>query len=819
MKKLTATIVMALLTAISFAQVSGTITGKIKDGDQPNILASASINLLKASDSTLVKIGLANTEGVYTLENINAGNYLIMAHIIGYEKIYSKAIQISAENLKVNVPLLQLVPLAKKLDGVVVTARKNFIEQKIDKTVLNMDASITNTGNTILEVLEKAPGVSVNKDGVISLKGKQGVTVMIDGKPTPMSNADLTNYLSGIPSSNLDKIELMTNPSSKYDASGNSGIINIITKKNKRAGFNGSLALAYGRSDLGKTNNSLNLNYRKNKINIFTNLSANYRKQSQTLNINRIYSYPDKSVKAIFDQETTQDRDRQNYNGKIGMDYFVSKNTTLGMVVSGSTSPSKTFGESTTFLKNNSKITDSIVAALRKEDNNWKDMAVNFNLRHTIDSTGREITADLDYGNYKSFQDQYLLNSVFSPAYELKYDETLLGLLPSNINVYSAKVDYTHPLKKDLKLESGLKFSHVDTKNASNYFNVINQTKEVDDRRTSSFDYAENISAAYINMSQSIKKWGFQLGLRAENTSYNGKQYGNRLQADSSFKNSYINIFPTGYVSYKANDKNNFGFSAGRRIQRPDYSDLNPFLSFIDKYTYDEGNPYLKPMYSNVFELTHSYNQFLNTTLNYTQTKDLFNQVFRQNNQPNDSISTITGTGNFGKANSVSLSSNAQIKITKWFSSMLYAEGNYQELNGNFNGDAVNIKKYIFTVNVNNQFTFKKDWSAELSGFYRTPSNEGQLHLNALSQVDLAVKKDFLKKKASLKLSVRDVFGPMKATGYINFNNTLANFTQQRDSRVVTLGFNYRFGKPIKGLKNRKSGGAGDEQKRIGGEN
>lgn len=811
--------VLALITTISFAQSAGTITGKIKDGNQLNILATASINLLNAKDSSLVKIGLANVEGDYILENVAEGKYLIMAHIVGYEKIYSNAIIISDMQTKVQVATLQLEPLPQKLEGVVLTARKNFIEQKIDKTVLNMDASITNTGNTILEVLEKAPGVSVDKDGVISLKGKQGVTIMIDGKPTPMSNADLSNYLSGIPSSNLDKIELMTNPSAKYDAAGNSGIINIITKKNKRAGFNGSVALAYGRSDLGKTNNSLNLNYRKNKVNIFTNLSANYRKQSQMLNINRIYSAPDNSVKAIFDQETTQDRERQNYNGKIGIDYFASKNTTIGMVLTGSTSPNKTLGESYTFLKNNNKITDSIVTASRSENNSWKDMGVNLNLRHSIDSTGREITADLDYGNYKSFQNQYLLNSVFNSNFQLKYDETLLGLLPSNINVYSAKVDYTHPLKDGLKLESGLKFSHVDTKNGSNYFNVINNTKEVDFRRTSHFDYNENIAAAYLNMSKSIKKWGYQLGIRAENTSYNGKHYGNLIQADSSFKNSYLNIFPTTYISYNANDKNSFGFSAGRRIQRPDYSDLNPFLSFLDKYTYNEGNPYLKPMYSNVFELTHTYNQFLNTTLNYTHTTDLFSEVFRQNNQPNDSISTINGMGNFGKSQSLSLSTNAQIKIAKWLRTMVYAEGNYREITGNYNGDPINLKNYVFTLNINNQFTFKKDWSAELSGFYRSASNEGQLHLGALSQFDVAVKKDFLKKKASLKLSVRDLLGPMKVDGSIKFNSTLANFTQQRDSRVVTLGFNYRFGKPIKGLKNRKSGGAGDEQKRIGGEN
>ncbi len=637
----------------------------------------------------------------------------------------------------------------------------------------------------------------------------------MDGKPTYMSSVDLANYLRGLPSSNIDQIEIMTNPSAKYDASGNSGIINIKTKKNKQKGFNGSIAATYGQGIYPKTNNSLNLNYRVGKINIFSTLSANYRKNINNLDIHRTYGNSDKSVRAIFEQKTITKRSNSNYNAKVGMDFYATKKTTLGIVLTGYTTPGKETGSSTSYLKSPFGVVDSIVTADRVENSTWKNGAINFNLRHSYDSTGKEISADLDFLQYKSGRNQNFVNGTYNPDFTNKYSDRLIGELPSNIKIYSAKIDYTQPITKALKMETGAKFSFVKTDNAADYFNMINQSKTADYTKTNHFKYQENVNAAYVNLNKTVKKWGFQLGLRAENTNYEGLQFGNPTKRDSSFKRSYTNVFPTSYVSYNANDKNQYSVSFGRRINRPDYEDLNPFLFFIDKYTYEEGNPFLKPMYSNVFELSHTYRQFLTTTFNYSHTTDLFNETFRQNNQPNDSISTIVSRGNYGIVNNISLSSNAEVKVAKWYTAMIYAEGRYQEFKGDLNGENLNIKSTNITVNLNNQFNFKQGWSGEVSGFYRSKGSEGQITIHDIMGFDAAVKKDVLKSKGSLRLSVREFTGPMKVNGNINFNNTKVNFTQKRDSRVVTLGFNYRFGKPIKGLKNRKSGGTGDEQNRV----
>jgi len=814
MKKLITSLVLASISFGSFAQDGGKIFGKIKDGGNQKVIDAATVSLLKATDSTLVKTSITDKEGNFSFEKVKDGNYLVVANAAGHTKTYSQHLPVSASNLSVNTGTLQLQPAEKNMAEVVVTAKKQFIERKIDKTILNPEALISNTGTTALEVLEKAPGVTVDKDGNISLKGKQGVVVMLDGKPSNMTATDLSNYLRSMASSTIDQIEIMTNPSAKYDASGNAGIINIKTKKNKQKGFNGAATIALGQGVYSKTNNSVNLNYRKNKVNLFSTVSGNYREDYQELEIERKYKNDDGSIKAIFEQTSYQKKYRSSYNAKLGMDYYASKNTTLGVVFTGYYNPSTDRNYNTSFLKNNAGVTDSIVTARGNEEGIWKNGGVNINFRHQLDSTGREITADVDYINYVSDRDQFFTNSSFQPDWTKKGSDQLVGSLPSDIKIYSAKLDYVHPFKKGLKMEAGLKTSFVNTDNTAGYFNLSNGVQTPDYEKSNNFTYKENINAAYINFSKSIKKWGFQTGLRVENTVYEGNQFGNPQRTDSAFKRSYTSAFPTTYISYAANTKNQFGLSFGRRINRPDYEDLNPFLFFIDKYTYGSGNPFLKPMFSNVFEGSHTYNQWLTTTVNYSQTRDLFSETFEEKG-----FATIVRQGNYGKMNNASVSLNAQVKPAKWWSLMVYTEGRYQQFKGLLYGEVLDVAATSYLVNVNNQFTFKKGWSAELSGFYRTKGIEGQIEIEAMGQLNAGVQKQVLKKKGTLKLSVRDALLTMIPQGNISFQNTEAHFKNYRDSRVATLSFNYRFGKPIKGINARKTGGAGDEQNRIKGAN
>ncbi|MEI9934236.1 MAG: outer membrane beta-barrel protein [Ferruginibacter sp.] len=703
--------------------------------------------------------------------------------------------------------------IERNLSEIVVTARKPLIETRPDKTIINVDASISNNGATAMEILEKSPGITVDKDGNISLRGKPGVMIMLDGKPTYLNGQDLTNLLKSMPAGTIDQIEIMTNPSAKYEASGNSGIINIKTKKNKQKGFNGSINLAYGQGIYAKTNNSITLNYRTGKFNVFSTISGNYRKDFQNIYIQRKYLNPDQSLNAIFQQNSFLPQEQQNYNAKLGVDFYASKKTTFGIVLTGITTPQTTDGINTSYLKDNMNVLDSIVVSTSKEKSKWRNGGINLNYTHEFDSTGRELSANLDYLNYNSEQEQHFSNITYMPDMAPIDSDYLYGQLPSQINIYSAKIDYTHPLKNGIKIESGLKSSYVSTNNVADYFNIVNNINEPDYTKTNTFQYKENINAAYINLNKQIKKWDLQAGLRLENTNYQGHQFGNPQHQDSLFKQSYTSLFPTLFTSYQANKKNQFTFSYGRRINRPDYEDLNPFLFFIDKYTYGSGNPFLKPSFANVLEVSHTYNQFLTTTLNYTYTKDLFTETFQQKD-----YTTIIQQGNFGTVNNVTLSETAQIPVTKWWTSVVYAEVNYNSYKGLLYGDYVNVDADNFLININNQFTFSKGWSAELSGFYRTKGIEGQILIDPLGELNIGVQKKVLKDKGSVKLNVRDILNTHHVTGNINFQNTEAYFNQNSDNRIITLGFNYRFGKIANAVK-RKTGGATDEQNRVKGSN
>ncbi len=820
MKKIFYFLLMAMVIGInSQAQTkTGKIKGLVIDGNAKTV-ESATISLIKASDSTVVKFSVADKTGHYEFDNIPNGKYLVQVSAVGHHKGYSELVEISDEKSNISLKTIELVPQAKAMNAVTVIAKKPFIEQKIDRTVVNVEASVTNAGSTALDVLEKSPGVTVDKDGNISLKGKQGVMVMMDGRPTYLSATELANYLKNLPASSLDQIEIMTNPSAKYDAAGNSGIINIKTKKNKQKGFNGNLSLNYGQGRYWKSNNSLNMNYRTGKVNLFANASISQWNGFQKLTIHREFKNGETGqIEDIFDQ-TSNMRNENTYSSlKLGADFYVSKKTTLGIVTSGFVNPGTFSNRSAIYLKNEKAVIDSINYADSRNKNNWKNGSVNLNLRHQFDSTGRELTADVDYVTYDAAASQTLSSTSFDPEWIKKGIERLRGDLPVNIDIYTAKVDYAQPLKKEAKLEMGLKSSYVETDNAANYFVVSPTSESVDYNKTNHFQYKENINAAYINFNKQFKKFGVQTGLRYEQISYKGDQSGNPTRQDSSFKRSYDNLFPTVFVSYKANDKNQFAVSFGRRIDRPAYQNLNPFLFFLDKYTYEAGNTFLRPQFSNNLELTHTFKSFLTTTLNYGVTKDMMSETFEQasNVAGTDSLATIVRRGNIGKRNSAGISVSAQVPIAKWWTGIFYSNLNYNKFSGMLNGEYLDIDATNLTANVNNQFKLKKGWSAELSGWYRTKGVEGQILIQPMGAASAGVSKQMLKEKATVKVSVRDLFYTQFPKGSMNFQNTKAYFENRRDSRVVNVSFSYRFGKPIKDQRQRrKIGGADDEQNRV----
>lgn len=815
-------LLLAALLTLSFssqAQTSKTsIRGIVNDPDKKEVNA-ATVSLLHSKDSSVAKMTVTDASGKFSFEGVEEGPYLVSVSAVGYGHTYTESFQSNGK--ETSLPVIALKPVTKEMKAVTFVARKPMIEMKIDKMVVNVDAAVSNVGANALEVLEKSPGVQVDKDGNISLKGKQGVMILMDGRPTYLTGPELANLLKSMQASQLEQIEIMTNPPAKYDASGNSGVINIRTKKNKMKGFNGNLTAGIGQGSYFKNNESLSLNYKNGRLNLFSNYSFNRNINFQELDIFRKYKNDDKTTRAMFEQNSLMVSRRTNHNLKLGMDYNLTDKTILGFVFSGFISPESEVGNNTSFLMNPERSVDSIVQSTSRFKENWKNGSVNMNVRHQFDSTGREITADIDYIRYSASNEQHFINNTFTPNWIKKYEEQLTGNLPSDINIYSAKVDYTHPLNKESKLETGIKSSYVSTVNKANYFEMIEGEWETDYRKTNYFDYKERINAAYVSLnSQLSPKWGIQAGLRYEHTSYEGFQYGNPMREDSTFKKSYGSLFPTAYLSFKGDKNNQFGLSVGRRIDRPRYQNLNPFMFFLDKYTYGQGNPYLKPQYSNNIEFTHIFKQMLTTTLNYGITKNNFIETFDQPETNGEyNYATIVRQGNIGTRQNAGVAVNLQVPVGKWLNSTIYTNYNYSKFEGEVNGEMVNNSGSSVTVSLNNQLKFSKGWSGEIGGWYQSRGVWGQILINPMGQLNVGVSKQVLKGKGSLKLNVRDILYTQMPEGDINFKSTEAHFKNSRDTRVANLTFSYRFGKQFKGSSPRKKGGADEEANRVGAGN
>ncbi|MFT3678792.1 MAG: outer membrane beta-barrel family protein [Ferruginibacter sp.] len=811
MKHLITLLVATSLCSYGFAQTPGQISGSIKDGGNQKVIDAATISLLKSNDSSLVKSAITDKEGGFLFENVKEGNYLVSASSLGHNKVYSKEFSISAEKNSYEVGVLKLEPTAESLKEVVVATKKPFIERRPDRMIVNVEASVSNTGSTALEVLEKSPGITIDKDGNISLKGKQGVKVFIDGKPSYLSGTDLANYLKSMSSAQMDQIEIMTNPPAKYDAAGNAGVINIKTKKNKTVGFNGSASATYTQGKYARFNESFNLNYRNKNVNVFGNLSRRDDKNYSELNILRRFRDKDsKQLLSIFDQEAVFTNKNQSNSGKLGIDVNVSKKTTVGAVVSGFINDELFNNDNNTQLQNSLGVTDSSTHATTQVDGQWKNFSTNFNARHVFDSTGRELSFDADYIRYSQANQQGLYNHYFDAlGHKSSPSDTLLSNIPSSIKIYSFKADYSQPLKGGVKLEAGVKASFVKTDNDARYDYVVNGQKVHDQSRSNHFIYDEQIKAAYVNVNKQLgKKWSTQAGLRLENTISKG----NQVTTGEKFERNYTQLFPTAYVSYEMNAKNSFSVNYGRRIERPDYADLNPFYFFLDKYTYQRGNINLRPQFSHNIELSHTYAGNFTTTLNYTKTTDLMNDVLDQNEESKETFITKS---NIASQRQFGVTVTTMVPVQKWLSINVYANFSNNRFKGFINNSNVDLQSNLFTANVNAQMNLGKGWNGELSGFFRSKGLDGVLVIGNLGALNGGISKSILKNKGTVKLGFRDILWTQKFKGSAEYAYIDTHFRQQRDSRQVSLSFNWRFGNAKIAAPKRKAGGASEEQNRV----
>lgn len=800
-----------LITTVATAQdnPTGEISGNVSATDHQSG-AYATVTLLKTKDSALVKGAITDDKGDYRFQLIPSGEYLIAVSAVGMIKTFSQPFSISATQQHVRLPQIILKPNQQTLEGVRVTAAKPFIQHKPGQTVVNVENSPVSAGNSVMEVLEKSPGILVDQDGNISLNGKNGVNVMINGQPTHLSASQLASMLKGMPAASVSQIELMTQPPAKYSAEGTAGLINIVLKKNTATGLNGSLTAGAGYGQYLKYNGGASLNYRNDRLSLYGNYNYDHRKNKFEMDITRQFMSNPKTIQTTLQQASIMKIDGDNHTAQLGLDYNINKNQIIGFVANGSFNQGNFNSHSPVYFKNASGNTDSISTSDNHTGYNWNNAGANLHYTWNMGDKGRSLTANLDYNRFYQSMPQSIITEVTDGEGQSLHDpKQRKGKQPNNIDIYAAKLDYTHPLKKNAKLEAGIKSSYVHTDNNS-IFEIMDHDQWINDPgNTNHFIYKENVNAAYINISKTFKKgWSSQIGLRGEQTRTRTEQ----VTTDSLNKNDYFELFPNVSLSKALNANNILSLSYSRRIDRPDYQSLNPFIYYVDEYTYRVGNPYLKPQFVNQIALSYVLKQRYSATLSYSHTSDIMAQVIRQNDSTHTTFQT---QGNISKLDNLTLNLGIPVNITKWWTTYNSIMVFYNLYNGIYNGYKLDKGYTSFMLNSQQSFILPHGWKAELSGMYRSGGIMGPAIASSMGMINAGIEKSLWNDKASVKLNVQDILQTMNMKGHIDFGNLHANTTFHTFHRAANLSFTWNFGNQKVKVHKYKNTGIQEEEQRI----
>ncbi len=798
--------VYVLASLSSFSQKNPVISGKVI-GLSNKPLSSVTVGLLKAKDSSLVKATISDESGAYDFSLSNADYYILKFTAIGYQDYFSESINfLNAVDIKIEDT--KLISSKVTLSAVTVSNKKPLVEVKADKLVFNVESSINATGSDAFELLRKSPGLQVDNNDNISMKGKTGVKVYVDGKISQLDAKELAAYLKGISSSDIEAIEMISNPSAKYDASGNAGIVNIRLKKNKKFGTNGSVTAGFVQGITPKGNGAFNINYRNKKINLFGNLGLNLGINQYSMKLNRL------QMDTLYDLISVNKNNKTNGNIKAGLDYFVNAKSTFGFLLTSNLSKSDELSFGNTPIQYNP--TKTFIKSLQSNstgNGNTNNSNVNLNYRY-IDTSGTEINADADYGLFRKTGENYQPNNYYFNDQSLDYSIVNRTVMPLNIDIYTAKIDVEQKIKKG-KLSYGGKVSFVNTDNTFDFFtenaNAI-PIKVVD--KSNFFNYKENVNALYASYFKTLnQKWSVQFGMRMEQTNSEGVliRADGIIQSDNTVKKSYTDFFPSAALTFNINPKHSLNLTYSRRIDRPTYQDLNPFEKKLDELTYQKGNAFLRPQYTQTVELIHTFMGFINTTLGYSYVSDFSTEM-------TDTIrnASYVQQRNLATQQMYNLAIGSPTPIKKWWNGYINLWYNYQLFDGLIGVNKVNKKIPLYGAYLQQTFSLGKDYTAELSGWYNGPSIWGATWLtDPQGSLDFGIQKLLFKKEASLKISWTDIFFTAPWHANNNFGGVNVDGGGEWESRTLRVSFNWRFGsKQIMGSRNRKTG-IETETKRI----
>ncbi|MCB9223893.1 MAG: outer membrane beta-barrel family protein [Crocinitomicaceae bacterium] len=803
---------LALFIFICFSGNAQTYKVKGLLSSQEEAVPFATVFVKNSADSTVAKVGFSDTLGIFDISGVSNGTYFLEVKMVGLKNYLSDAFTIKDANKDMGE--IEMKGDAE-LEAIEVVKIRPIIEVHPDKMVFNVDNTINATGENGFDLLRKAPGVIIDNQNNIMLEGKAGVQVYIDHKPTLLAGDDLVNFLKSMNATEIDKIEIITQPSSKYDAAGNAGIINIILKKDKNLGTNGTINAGYnygigfeGEGLNHRFNGSISLNNRTRKTNLYGSYNNGLGAQRVFLLFDRLQNGNQ------YVSESYITSPNKNHMARVGLDWFLNDKHTLGFITSGNYFIANASSESFTHIGLANQPFEQVLTADNITEGRNIQATGNINYRFA-DTLGKELIMDLDYAWFDRTSDAFQPNVYTDTMNNILFENNYRIVSPTEIGIASIKMDYSQYAWKG-KLGFGAKFSMVSTKNDFRFYTVTNNVDSLVSSRSNDFNYLENIGAAYVNYGRQFgMKWNMQLGLRYEHNISKGDLYTDQGTYLDTVNRNNPQLFPSAGLTWTPSMKSIWSWTYSRRITRPNYQTLNPFISQLDELSYRQGNPTLKPQYAHNVRLSYTRNYRYTAALSYSYVQNYYAQVtdtlgFAQN---------FIQTRNVADEQTINLTVSLPFQVKKWWSLFINLQGyntSYIQKDEKFKP----INRTTGNIYASNTFLVKGGFKFEVSGWVNSPSIWGGTYLVGwMGSLDLAMEKKFFKDQLSVRIFANDVLFTSYWTADLQYGDLYIKGSGGWESRKVGLNLSYNFGnKEMKKNKEHKSG-LEDEEKRTGGGN
>ncbi len=757
------------------------IKGSVADTTQA-ALPYTPIGLLSSKDSSVYKGAVTDQNGNYCFENIRKGEYLLKITAVGYNTFYSEKITFDSVNL-ITMPAFALGSNKTNLKEVDVVAFKPTVEFKKGTIILNVENNLIAKGNSVLDLLKQVPGVNVDAQNNVTVNGMGGVRFLIDGRLQQMSDVQMANILSGMSAETITSIELIKNPPAKYDAAGTAGLINIVTKKAKLKGFNGSIDPSYSQGKVGRSFTALTLNFKNNKFSAFSNLSYGYINMYDVTELDRTLNTTGSTN--IFNASGNISSLQQLINFNGGMEYEITPKTIVGLYFNDNSTDANYVQKATTNVLEGNAFNYNSLTYRSDQKQYYSSPNIDFNILHKLDTLGSQIQLSSDYTDVIGNDNKYVANHFYdNNNFEILAPTTYTTATKSLYNIFYQKLDYTKICRKDFSVEAGLKGNFIDINNNANY---ALHNSGGDTALQNNYVYKERVLAAYTTLSKTYKKIGATIGLRVEQTDITGRNQ----TTGFALNRNYLNFFPSSSLDYKINAKNTLTGAYSYRIDRPGFNRMNPARIYNDELNYSVGNPSIKPQYTHDITLDYSHNSFITVSIDYYRTLDFMYWYTYTKEQSKINIDT---TFNYHLRNNYSLIVFIQKQI-KWFNFQAYGSAMYYDFKGTINGERANSATSQFYGALKTSFLLPKKFKIEISGYYQTPFRDAIQIYSPVSSVSLVINKSFLKDKLDVSLGFFDILYSENGNMSSRLSDQYYYYSQREDTRRVRLSLSYKFGK------------------------